>query len=398
MLLGAILLLNTNSGLFATSSKPMLEDQELLQAAIKASLVTSKQEAKTTPYHKQKLLAPTTAAKASKMHASRFCCLRVKPISKAGGVHQFPNYGNWCYFNATLQAFFSNPTINTQIERISEKATTSTTGGCLKAMQLAAQTHGSLPVILHQKSFATITDILFEGSEEQQDASELTVRLLDKMSCFSKAFPKGTRTKTFFCDTCGTVVKPKEEVFSTIEIPYQTRTRSSIGEELAKISVPEATTRGNEVSCKHCKTKRAGHNIVSIAPSKDLLIIRLTREGWNKATQTAYKNRNPIAVEENTTLEGNDYTLSGMVLHRGASAKSGHYIAIVRNNSDRWVIADDSRISDGTAAQAAIARGEKYADFDVTMAFYSESNSTAAREGGASGAQYAGAGAGAGSY
>ena len=301
------------------------------------------------------------------------------------------NRGNWCYFNSCVQAFFSNPTLNAHLIPMTPMASSwDPVVKALKDMHTSIKSAEKDPAAikaLHEIFFTTAKDKFFLGSDSQQDASELSTKLLDRLNRVRRV-PSGNSTKNYTCPICETKRKGPSEEFKELIIPY-TREHSTLQTEIARYNNPETI----DVRCPTCGYNGPQESITQFSPHRELLIVRLTRE--DKTSRN--KNRNPIQIEERIRIEDKTYTLSGMILHRGTSIRGGHYIAIVRSNSGRWVIADDSHISDGTAAQAAIARGEKYKDFDVTMAFYSGSNSTAAGEGGASGAQYAGAGSGAGS-
>lgn len=103
----------------------------------------------------------------------------------------------------------------------------------------------------------------------------------------------------------------------------------------------------------------AGHNVHTetvtiLPPAPRLLLVALKRY-----TGQARKIRDAVEVDETLMVAGSTLHLRAIVVHLGATPRSGHYVAHVRDSSG-WLRFDDSFVTRSAGPDSAEVRHDAY--------------------------------------
>eukprot|EP00918_Siedleckia_nematoides_P049662 GHVU01108864.1.p1 GENE.GHVU01108864.1~~GHVU01108864.1.p1 ORF type:complete len:361 (+),score=63.45 GHVU01108864.1:334-1416(+) len=129
----------------------------------------------------------------------------------------------------------------------------------------------------------------------------------------------------------------------------------------------------NKYSCDPCGKKRDAEKWVEILSPPSHMFVVLNRFSWDMKSGTKRKERTRVDVESLVSVCGFTYVLYAAIIHRGATANSGHYYAIGRHSEaeDEWRKYDDSVVTkedDGDTSIAKLAR--KAGDASPYVLFY----------------------------
>ena len=190
----------------------------------------------------------------------------------------------------------------------------------------------------------------FDGT--QQDASEFLMELictlnketsssmnqgfLDRIVKGKLTYQRGfLETQNGSCNSCGSFVNPQDEIFHILALPARSASSPSV-QSLLDGNFEEIEMRCPNSLCVDNSIKRAGQSKVIVELPK-VLFLTVAKEFHLQVK--AYP------LEETIHFQGVTFKLVGLVDHQGRTAKSGHYIAWKKVNSN-WYKCDDSVITE----------------------------------------------------
>jgi ubiquitin carboxyl-terminal hydrolase 36/42 len=272
------------------------------------------------------------------------------------------NLGNSCFINATLQALLHVPAIRVQLAHaqtcalgfcpVKELALLRASGGGRRSVSPAAFFDQLWP----RGSARSQNGVL--GSDElrkgkQGCAAEFLVKLLDCLD--SAACTNGKSMHALFCGTerstvtCGEcqVPKPDDKPFEVLAVSIQ----DTVEDALAQYQTREEMNGDNQYSCEACRCKRDAVKQLELVALPLVLALHLKR------FVGLQKNDKHVAFKE--TLEQGDesFDLCAVVVHAGATIKSGHYYAYVRNGRG-WLKCNDKIVE--SVMWETVAEAEAY--------------------------------------
>ncbi len=347
---------------------------------------------------------PTNQAVAQKQPAlspALFCPSTSPPPSLtqraavlSGSGIGFENAGANCWCNALLQLMFRNDFFCKMYQRVAThyiehadknqglagtrflKALTS----FQEEMQKPSHLQSSLPSTLSQDvrlAFRTLRNSFSEKASRHEDAVEAFTILAD---CYTQIPPAPENlpltfglVRTFFYylpnpDTALPAIEKDsadyisfhdpgvKQLFNNLyireeQIPQthlavsicidssdvQTLLNFSLSDEIVKSSSRIVTQKG----LQHC-TRSGGSSYLASAPQELVITLKRFNEAIEKILTPVTPSLELEVREKNGVLV--KYTLSGVIVHRGSSARAGHYVFLKREN-DRWIEYNDSSVN-----------------------------------------------------
>ncbi|KAG7365057.1 ubiquitin carboxyl-terminal hydrolase [Nitzschia inconspicua] len=322
----------------------------------------------------------------------------------------FHNLGNTCFLNATLQCLAHVPPLCQTLFAISERHKTDKTKTGNKGKNLTfslcslfRQAHGienaaSMGGIAPRSIVNALPSIGSCGSRNgykfrpgrQEDAHEFLVHLLDAMndgelraaginqhiSGWRERLPVSRLDETTFihrifggyfrsqvkcqkCHYCSNTYDP----FLDLSLEVSKKSSNSVLEALSQFTRKETLDAENQWKCSGCKKYVCPTKQLTVFRPPLALCIQLKRFAFNNSFgfgmngfskiygSGGSKISKPINFPANLNLPLSDkrscsYSLTGIVIHVGGSASSGHYTACVKrpgkNGSSQWYHLDDS--------------------------------------------------------
>lgn len=237
---------------------------------------------------------------------------------------------------------------------------------------------------LSQSSIAEGDENLdYMSGADMEEATDLaqgsSSDLKNPLQTFVHSIFQGTLRNETKCLTCDTVTS-RDEHF--LDLPVDIEQNSSVSHCLRSISKVERLCGSNKFSCESCGSLQEAEKRTLIKKLPKILVLHLKRfkyfeklQGYAKLSHRVtfpielrvpslvpdfgeeeanfgevsppmYFNDSPADQSYNSSIaEKTDpiYYLSAMVLHLGATAQSGHYIAFIRSG-DKWLQMDDHKV------------------------------------------------------
>lgn len=198
----------------------------------------------------------------------------------------------------------------------------------------------------HQNSVMRTFALIMQGTNgEQQDAHEFLLHILNCLvEC--KNQPDAKRivkvTKAAFlqqyavaktCTNCKHKSRSVDETHLVLTLPMTTT---------IQVGIDEFVTSHIRMTCEHCdKLTDVMFRRIVCKRHPRYMFIHIARFAYYP---TAMKIDTPIRVENVVKMCGKSYVLKGFVVHSG-SMTSGHFIAIVRVQNNRWFVCNDMFVS-----------------------------------------------------
>lgn len=227
-------------------------------------------------------------------------------------------------------------------------------------------------------------------TNRQEDAHEALCVLLEMMqrSCLSRAgLPVTTRvdgasestfvhaifggatTTNTVCPQCKHV-SPKTDSFLQLSLDLDASAdRSSVNSLLERMRKVEKLDAKNLWECEKCRKKVRAERATSISKAPNVLVVHLKRFAFTfvGGTMRRTKLKNPVAIGGETLVlpistggAKETYDLFGVLIHRGASVHSGHYIAYVKCAANRFWYETDDEVVRRIKPEAVLANKDAY--------------------------------------
>lgn len=283
------------------------------------------------------------------------------------------NLGATCYVNTFLQLWFNNPAIRNALYRFREpdevvirdvtvEWSPSSIGGHLQT--LFALLALSERKYLDPKDFITHLGLDAGQQQDAQEFSNLFLTLLeDGLSRQTEPSVRNVIQNQFrgeyayvtTCSRCGT----KSERPSTFyELDLSIKGHKTLDESLKDFLQEEKLDGENQYMCSSCNSKQNAARKIHLKHLPPVLNLQLLRFVFDKKTGMKKKLNSFIQFPEvidmskylsdyNSIVTQNSvtYNLSAVLIHRGPTAYSGHYIAHIKdNNSKNWYKFNDEDI------------------------------------------------------
>jgi len=318
-------------------------------------------------------------------------------ISFTGRPRGLNNLGNTCFLNSTLQCLAHLPPFCQAVllmKRTAGGSGTNTPGK--KVSGYLSNTFRMLHDTNKTSSFAprevvSALKILSGGTRRngykfrpgrQEDAHEFLVHLLDTMndgelreaginqheSGWRDRLPLPRLDETTFlhrvfggylrsqvkCTECG-YCSNTYDPFLDLSLEVSQKACHSVASALREYTRQERLDSDNKWKCSGCnKRVRAQKQLTVFRPPLSLCIqlkrFSFSMSPFSYGARGGNKITKPIDFDEEMNLTLSDgrscaYALTGIVLHVGPSASSGHYTACVKKGA-KWFLADDSHVTD----------------------------------------------------
>ncbi|VDI64157.1 ubiquitin carboxyl-terminal hydrolase 48 [Mytilus galloprovincialis] len=291
------------------------------------------------------------------------------------------NLGATCYVNTFLQLWFHNPVIRNALykfrepdEHVTRDVTAewspSSIGGHLQA--LFALLSLSERRYLDPKDFITHLGLDAGQQQDAQEFSNLFLTLLEdalsrqRDACVRNVIQNQFRGEYAYVTTCNRCGTKSERPSTFYELDLSIKGHKTLDESLKDFLQEEKLEGDNQYMCSSCNSKQNASRKIHLKYLPPVLNLQLLRFVFDKKTgmkkklnsfiqfpeqidMTKYLTVNNCAGDSATAegVDGNSvtYNLTAVLIHRGPTAYSGHYIAHIRDiNSKNWFKFNDEEI------------------------------------------------------
>ncbi|BGP13819.1 hypothetical protein JCM10213_006348 [Rhodosporidiobolus nylandii] len=155
------------------------------------------------------------------------------------------------------------------------------------------------------------------------------------------------------CERCGNA---SERPSTFLELEVNLTKDCKLEERIAKTLTPEMLVEDNQYFCERCDSKQDAARKSELTDLPPVLHFSLIRFAWNPKTYERYKSQHAITyplqldmaqfLPQAAGAGGVVYDLKGVLMHKGTSAHSGHYVAQVYDETEsKWFLFDDESVS-----------------------------------------------------
>ncbi|XP_064392231.1 ubiquitin carboxyl-terminal hydrolase 48-like isoform X2 [Halichondria panicea] len=205
-------------------------------------------------------------------------------------------------------------------------------------------------------------DSLHLQHDRQQDAQEFRKLFLCQLSCVFQTEPNpvfrrcvdnlygGSYSYMTRCEGCG-IVSGVESPFYELELGVQNC--PTLHKSLAQFFKEESLSGDNQYHCSHCSGKRDASRYIQLKSLPPVLTLQMLRFVFNLSLLAKVKVTSHLVFPDQldlSTYTGKPtplYHLSSFIVHCGASAYTGHYIAYIKNpKTGKWWKFDDDVVKE----------------------------------------------------
>ncbi|GAA5822992.1 hypothetical protein JCM11251_004450 [Rhodosporidiobolus azoricus] len=202
------------------------------------------------------------------------------------------------------------------------------------------------------KLFLQVLDREFKAQgtrAEAEGGNGSVARLVEEMF-------EGKMTYTTRCEDCKTK-SGRESSFLELEVNLTNNCK--LEDRIKESLTSEKLFGDNQYFCEPCDALRDAFRLTRLASLPPVLHFSLIRFAWNPKDFTRFKSQHAITYplqldmgqflpDDPTTGKKIEmwYDLKGVLMHKGTSAHSGHYVAQVRDESlGKWFLFDDETVT-----------------------------------------------------
>lgn len=282
-----------------------------------------------------------------------------KSFRQEGEFVGLPNLGATCYVNTFLQLWFHNHGFRKAVyqfkeptaDRLEQPHTV-----CGHLQLIFALLHKSKRRNIDPTEFIKCLGLDTGLQQDAQEFSKLLISLLESTSSvgdliraeFSGQYDYHTK-----CHTCGFVSKRPSRFY---ELDLSIQGHKDVSQCLTEFFEEEQLKSENQYHCNSCDCKRDASRRIIVRSLPRTLNLQLLRFVFDKSTWKKKKlstcvsfpeilDMSPFVNLENVSPEEVLYELTAVLIHRGPSASSGHYIAHIKDSTTQlWYRFNDEEI------------------------------------------------------
>uniref|UniRef100_A0A146KSM3 Ubiquitin carboxyl-terminal hydrolase 48 n=2 Tax=Lygus hesperus TaxID=30085 RepID=A0A146KSM3_LYGHE len=307
------------------------------------------------------------------------------------------NLGATCYVNSLLQLWFHNPEFReamflwNPLEDPAENLLSVTNSGETSDIKNSRSVVGHLQLLfvllqfgkqrtLDPKDFIQALDLEPSIQQDAQEFSNLFITLFEE----TLSHQSNPKVKNFISDNfqgeysyitrCSKCLKESDRHSLFYELELNVKGNKSLQESLREFLKEEKMEGDNMYSCSECKMKQEATRFIRLDKLPPVLNFQLKRFLYDR--QRAQKKKLNSFIQFPDSLDMSDYVsedhtgpvlynLSAVLIHRGPSAYSGHYIAHIRDReSGMWYKFNDEAVEKMEGDKLKLNAGEE--DEDAT--------------------------------
>jgi len=277
----------------------------------------------------------------------------------------FTNFGNTCFYNATLQSIFRcEELINTLKNYEGENQLLRYLKITINDYFLKPNVETIGPVLL-LRSYKQMNSSFIHGT--QSDGEECLTYFLDNFEMATKT--EGINITDLFdcklaskltCPICNYESEVKNVPEKIITLPI--KNFNNFNDAFTHFLSDEILDDDNKWDCEKCKIKVAAKKKLIIQGSPKYLFIALKRfeHEWIKQINRVRTTKitNDITMPMDVKLNNVNYKMKGCIFHMGGLG-GGHYVYFNKIN-DKWIIFNDENISEVNNENDIINKGYVY--------------------------------------
>lgn len=284
------------------------------------------------------------------------------------------NLGATCYMNSLLQALFMNTSFrqgiyswNNSLQMDSEsRNNTNSDSEVISQLQLLFG-HLQYGIVKYYDPSKFVRSIQL-NTAIQQDPQEFFKLFMSLLESRFEHTNLGSLISTQFQGKCRYSTQCQKCLNETCthspfyEIELSIKGMVTLADALTDYLKPENLTGTDQYLCENCKSKQDAVRKISISQLPQVINFQLLRFVYDKQLTTKKKVRSkfsfPLTLgmspyvgtkdSSNSSASSSDndtYELSAVLIHKGASAYGGHYIAHIRDETtNKWWTFDDETV------------------------------------------------------
>ncbi|GAA6004527.1 hypothetical protein JCM10207_000918 [Rhodosporidiobolus poonsookiae] len=288
------------------------------------------------------------------------------------------NLGATCYANSFLQVWFRDPRFRSGVYSCLPPQNGNVKGSPVFQLQaLFAFLQNSKQAVYDP---SPLIESLRLDTTEQQDAQEfskLFLQVLDaefkkqgkraeqeggdgKVERLVEELFEGKMSYATKCLNCQHV-SARQTSFLEVEVNLKHQNNTKLEDRIKESLKPEVLKDDNQYFCEECDGKQDAHRYSTLDALPPVLHFSLMRFAFNYEKMERYKSSSsisyPLQLDMGKFLDADAststkkkpevwYDLKGVLMHKGTSAHSGHYVAQVYDESQsKWFLFDDETVT-----------------------------------------------------
>jgi ubiquitin carboxyl-terminal hydrolase 48 len=313
------------------------------------------------------------------------------------------NLGATCYVNSVLQCLFMNVAFRRGLYLVESKLACSNGSIVHQLQALFAELQSGVCKSVDSTDFISSVQIDRGVQQDGQEFLKLLLSLLESQLAKSQdqevqqlvqGLFKGRSSYATTCETCGRASDASRRLVDFYELELNVKGIHTLAQSLEQYLSEERLDGDNQYSCDFCKTSVDACRKVRIHALPTYLCFQLkrfvfdlqtlerkkatdrfrfpqtidmkphvTQDGWGNSNSAGERQDSSASASVSGRGEGvgrrgeaeggpteasevYDYELAAILLHKGASARSGHYVAHVKHEiTGQWWLFDDETVT-----------------------------------------------------